>query len=122
MTVLILALAVLSVGHVMFPYTHLLAVAVIMNGLFGGCRALGGVLTQSSIMGIVPRRLMGRTQSAFSVISTLLQVGMSFSLGWLAQHINLKVAFLMLGILYGTAVVAATRARALSRVPWPGAA
>lgn len=122
MTVLILALAALSVGHVMFPYTHLLAVAVIMNGLFGGCRALGGVLTQSSIMGIVPPRLMGRTQSAFSVISTLLQVGMSFSLGWLAQHINLKVAFFVLGILYGSAVVAATRARALTRVPWPGAA
>ncbi len=122
MTVLILALATLSVGHVLFPYAHLLAVAVIMNGLFGGCRALGGVLTQSSIMATVPRRLMGRTQSAFSVISTLLQVGMSFSLGWLAQHTNLKVGFLMLGILYGAAVVAATRARALTRVAWPGAA
>ena len=85
-------------------------------------RAVGGVLTQSSIMASVPRRLMGRTQSAFSVIATLLQVGMSFSLGWLAQHLNLQVAFLVLGVLYGGAVAAAIRARALTRVAWPGAA
>jgi len=122
LTVLIAALATLSVGHALFPYAHLLAVAVAMNAVFGGCRALGGVLTQSSIMATVPRRLMGRTQSAFSVISTLLQIGMSFSLGWLAQHINLPVAFVVLGVLYGGAVAAAMRARALTRVAWPGAA
>jgi len=116
-TVLIVALAILAVGHALFPYAHLLAIAVGMNALFGGCRALGGVLTQSSIMVTVPRRLMGRTQSAFSVISTLLQVAMSFLLGWLAQHVNLSVAFLVLGLLYGGAVVAAGRARTLSRPP-----
>jgi MFS family permease len=120
--VLIAALAILAAGHAMFPYARLLAIAVAMNAVFGGCRALGGVLTQSSIMATVPRRLMGRTQSAFSVISTLLQIGMSFSLGWLTQHINLRVAFLVLGVLYGIAVAAAMRARALTRVAWPGAA
>ena len=121
LAVLIAAQAILAAGHALFPYAHLLAVAVAMNVLFGACRAVAGVLTQSSIMASVPRRLMGRTQSAFSVIATLLQVGMSFSLGWLAQHLNLQVAFLVLGVLYGGAVAAAVRARALTRVAWPGA-
>jgi hypothetical protein len=40
---------------------------------------------------------------------------MSFSLGWLADRIGLRVAFLVLGLLYGIAVVAAWRARELAR-------
>src|SRR6266852_2740888 len=115
--VLILALAVLAIGHTLFPYARFLAVAVAMNALFGVCRALGGVLTQSSIMTAVPARLMGRTQSAFSVIATVLQVIMSFALGWFAQHIALSVAFLLLGAIYGGGVVAALRARTLSMNP-----
>ena len=113
-TVLILALATLAVGHTLFPFARVLAVAVAMNALFGVCRALGGVLTQSSIMSTVPRHLMGRTQSAFSVIATILQVTMSFTLGWLAQNVTLSAAFLILGAIYGGAVLAAMRARALS--------
>ena len=109
------ALATLAVGHTLFPYVTLLAVAVAMNALFGGCRALAGVLTQTSIMSTVPRRLMGRTQSAFGVISTLMQVMMSFSLGWLAQHVNLPVAFSVLGMMYAGAALAAWRARALAK-------
>jgi hypothetical protein len=85
-----------------------------MNVLFGACRALGGVLTQSSIMAAVPRRLMGRTQSAFSVIGTVLQVAMSFTLGWFAEHVTLSMAFLLLGAIYAGGVVAALRVRALS--------
>ena len=112
--VLILALATLAVGHTLFPYVHLLAMAIAMNALFGLCRALGGVLTQSSIMTAVPRNLMGRTQSAFSVIATILQVAMSFTLGWFAQNVTLAAAFLLLGAIYGGAVLAAVRARTLS--------
>jgi DHA3 family macrolide efflux protein-like MFS transporter len=112
--ILILALATLAVGHTLFPYAHSLSVAVAMNALFGVCRALGGVLTQSSIMTAVPRRLMGRTQSAFSVIGTILQVTMSFTLGWFAEHATLSIAFLLLGAIYGGGVIAALRVRALS--------
>jgi NhaP-type Na+/H+ or K+/H+ antiporter len=57
---------------------------------------------------------MGRTQSAFSVIATVLQIIMSFTLGWFAQNVTLSVAFLLLGGIYGGAVVAAVRARTLS--------
>jgi hypothetical protein len=121
--VLVLALAILAAGHTLFPFARTLAVAIAMNGLFGVCRALGGILTQTSIMTAVPRRLMGRTQSAFSVIATILQVTMSFTLGWFAQHVGLSIAFLLLGMIYGGGVVAAMRARALSldpgRMPTP---
>jgi MFS family permease len=119
-SVLVLALATLAIGHTLFPYVRMLATAVAMNALFGVCRALGGVLTQSSIMATVPRRLMGRTQSAFSVIATILQVVMSFALGWFAQHVALSAAFLLLGAIYGGGVVAALRARTLS-MSSPGA-
>ena len=112
--VLVVALAILAVGHTLFPYARVLAVAIAMNALFGGCRALGGVLTQSSIMTSVPPRLMGRTQSAFSVISTILQVVMSLALGWFAQNATLTIAFLILGAIYGGGVVAALRVRSLS--------
>ena len=113
-SVLVMALATLAIGHTLFPYARMLATAVAMNALFGVCRALGGVLTQSSIMATVPRRLMGRTQSAFSVIATILQVIMSFALGWFAQHVTLAAAFLLLGAIYGGGVIAALRARTLS--------
>jgi MFS family permease len=110
---LIAALAVLAAGHALFPFAGVIAVAVAMNALFGACRAVGSVLTQSSILKIVPQHLMGRTQSAFAVIATLLQIVVSFTLGWLAEHASLQIAFLLLGLLYGTAVLAAIRATAL---------
>jgi MFS transporter, DHA3 family, macrolide efflux protein len=111
---LVLALAVLAIGHALFPVVRVLAMAIAMNAVFGLCRALGGVLTQSSIMATVPQRLMGRTQSAFAVISTILQLVMSFTLGWFAQHIALSLAFVLLGAIYGGAVLSALRARTLS--------
>ena len=111
--VLILALSTLAVGHALFPFARTLWMAVAMNALFGLCRALGGVLTQSSIMMTVPQRLMGRTQSAFSVIATVMQVTMSFALGWFAEHVALSTAFVLLGAVYGGAVVAALRAKTL---------
>ncbi|HEX4643936.1 MAG TPA: MFS transporter [Candidatus Acidoferrales bacterium] len=112
--VLIVALATLAVGHTLFPYVRVLSVAIAMNALFGLCRALGGVLTQSSILATVPRRLMGRTQSAFAVISTILQVGMSYALGSFAEHFTLSIAFVLLGAVYGGGAIAALRVRALS--------
>lgn len=115
--VLVAALCVLAAGHPLFPYAGYLWVAVGMNALFGVCRACGGVLSQTGIMAIVPRRLMGRTQSAFSLLSTTLQVLMSLTLGFLAQHLSLALAFFVLGLIYGGAVLAALRARELA----PGA-
>jgi MFS family permease len=112
-SVLLVSLGTLAVGNTLFPYAKWLLVAVGMHALFGLCRALGGVLTQSSIMTTVPRRLMGRTQSAFSVIATVMQMAMSFTVGALAEHASLGIAFLVLGLLYGMAFVAGSRAVAV---------
>ena len=114
---LIAALFLLAVGHALFPYAGFLAVAILMNAVFGGCRAIGAVLTQSSILASVPNRLMGRTQSAFAFMATVLQVVMTFSLGWLAEHASLQVAFVLLGAIYGAALLAALRVPTLSTLP-----
>jgi len=109
-SLLISALIVLAAGHALFPFAGVVAAAVAMNTLFGACRAVGSVLTQSSILRVVPQHLMGRTQSAFALIATALQIVMSFTLGWLAEHTSLQLAFALLGLLYGIAVLAAIRA------------
>jgi uncharacterized membrane protein AbrB (regulator of aidB expression) len=57
---------------------------------------------------------MGRTQSAFSVIATILQLVMSFTLGWFAENVTLPIAFVLLGAIYAGGVMTALRARALS--------
>ena len=123
--VLVAALCVLAAGHPLFPHAGYLWVAVGMNALFGVCRACGGVLSQTGIMAIVPKRLMGRTQSAFSLLSTVLQVLMSLTLGFLAQQLSLPLAFFVLGLIYGGAALAALRARELAppeQTPAPAAA
>lgn len=112
-SVLVASLAVLAVGHALFPYAGFLVIAVAMNVVFGACRAIGAVLTQSSILRVVPQHLMGRTQSAFALIATVLQIVMSFALGWLAEHTGLEVAFALLGMMYATAVFAAIRTKGL---------
>ena len=40
---------------------------------------------------------------------------LSFTLGWLAEHTSLQIAFVLLGLLYGTAVLAALRTTGLER-------
>lgn len=114
--VLVAALFLLAVGHALFPYAGLLPVAILMNAIFGGCRAIGAVLTQSSILASVPSRLMGRTQSAFAFMATVLQIVMTFALGWMAEHAGLQLAFLLLGAVYGAAFLAALRLRTLNMV------
>jgi predicted MFS family arabinose efflux permease len=110
---LIVVLGILAVGHALFPYAGWLVVAMAMNIVFGACRAVGAVLTQSAILRMVPQHLMGRIQSAFALIATILQIVVSFALGWLAEHTSLEVAFALLGLLYGMAAVAAVRASAV---------
>ncbi|HET8648242.1 MAG TPA: MFS transporter, partial [Vicinamibacteria bacterium] len=84
-----LTLAVLAAGSALLPYVAVLTLAVGAQVVLGTSRAVGGVAIQSLLMSTVPRRLMGRVQSAFSMASTVLQVLMSLLLGWLAQSVSL---------------------------------
>jgi hypothetical protein len=87
--------------------------AAILQGCFGFFRALGGIVAQSALMSIVPRHFMGRTQSAFAIFATVLQLAMSFSLGWIAQRFSIATGFFLLAAMYAGATWTASRARLL---------
>ncbi|MFI5106377.1 MAG: hypothetical protein ACHP79_15750, partial [Terriglobales bacterium] len=107
------ACAVLAVGHMATPFVAFLVGAVMMQLLFGFCRALGGVVAQSSLMSIVPRHFMGRTQSAMAILTTVVQLLVSVALGWVAQGAGLVAGYALLALLYTGATVSAIRARQL---------
>jgi DHA3 family macrolide efflux protein-like MFS transporter len=115
MPLYVAACAVLAAGHMATPFVAFLAGAVMMQVLFGSCRALGGVVAQSSLMSIVPRHFMGRTQSAMAILTTVVQLLMSFALGWVAQGAGLIAGYALLALLYTGATVSAIRARQLMR-------
>jgi DHA3 family macrolide efflux protein-like MFS transporter len=106
-------IAVLCAGHIVVPFVAFVVGAVTIQAIFGFCRAVSGVVAQSTLMMIVPRHFMGRTQSSIAIVTTVLQILMSFSLGWVAQRISLFAGFSLLGLMYAGAGAFATRARAL---------
>jgi MFS transporter, DHA3 family, macrolide efflux protein len=107
------AMAGMAVGHVAIPFVTVVVGAAILQGCFGFFRALAGVVAQSSLMAIVPKYFMGRTQSAFAIFATILQLAMSFSLGWIAQRCSIAIGFFLLAIMYVGATLAASQARKL---------
>jgi hypothetical protein len=115
MTLYVAAVAVLSVGHMSTPFVAFLVGAVILQFIFGFCRALGGVVAQSSLMTIVPRHFMGRTQSAMAILGTIVQLLMSFGLGIVAERAGIVAGYALLALLYGVATIFAMRARQLRR-------
>jgi MFS transporter, DHA3 family, macrolide efflux protein len=106
-------MAVLALGHVAVPYVTLLAGATALQFVFGLCRALGGIVAQSALMSIVPRHLMGRTQSAIAIFATVMQLLMSFSLGWIAERFTIAIGFFLLALMYAVATATSFRARRL---------
>jgi hypothetical protein len=113
LTLYVAAIVGLAIGHMAVPFVSFLIGAVTIQALFGLCRAVAGVIAQSSLMSIVPRHFMGRTQSAMAVLTTVLQLLMSFSLGWIAQRISIVAGFALLALMYGGASFFAMRARHL---------
>lgn len=104
------ALSTLAAGSALLPWLTVLPLAVGAQVVLGVTRALGGVAMHSAVMAAVPPRLMGRVQSAFSTLSTVLQVLMSVLLGWLAQASSIAAGFMAVGVLYAVAAAAAARA------------
>ncbi|MGB7438492.1 MAG: MFS transporter [Candidatus Acidiferrum sp.] len=107
------AVAGMAVGHVAVPFVAFLLGAVILQGCFGFFRALAGIVAQSSLMSIVPKHFMGRTQSSFAIFATVLQLSITFSLGWVAERFSIAVGFFLLACMYFGATVTASRARRL---------
>src|SRR5579864_2543634 len=61
MPLYVVSCAGLAIGHMATPFVAFVVGAALIQVLFGFFRALGGVVAQSSLMGIVPRHFMGRT-------------------------------------------------------------
>ena len=114
------AIAGMALGHVAVPFVVVLLGATILQGCFGFFRALAGIVAQSSLMAIVPKQFMGRTQSAFAIFATILQLAMSFSLGWIAQRFSIAIGFFLLAAMYFGATLTAGRARKLLQGSVPG--
>ena len=113
MPLYVAACAVLAVGHMATPFVAFVVGAVMMQMIFGFCRALGGVVAQSSLMSIVPRHFMGRTQSAMAILTTVVQLLMSFALGLVARRAGLIAGYAMLALLYTGSTISSIRARQL---------
>jgi MFS family permease len=97
------------------PFITFVAAAVFFQVLFGFFRALSGVVAQATLMQIVPRHFMGRTQSAMAILTTVLQLLMSFALGWLSQQLSLFAGFALLALIYAVGTFSAFHARSLTR-------
>src|SRR5215467_4727894 len=108
-----LSLAGLAIGHVMMPLIAFLVAAVFFQVLFGFFRALSGVVAQATLMAIVPRRFMGRTQSAIAILTTVFQILMTFALGWVSHQFSLVAGFCLLALMYVGGTLSAFRARQL---------
>src|SRR5260370_27057540 len=97
------------------PFIPFLVVAAFFQVMFGSFRALSGVVAQASLMHIVPRHFMGRTQSAMAILTTMLQLVMSFALGWIAQQLSIFAGFALLALIYALGTLSAFHARNLLR-------
>jgi MFS transporter, DHA3 family, macrolide efflux protein len=117
MTLYALALAGLALGHLAMPFITWLLAAIFFQSLFGFFRSLSGVVAQASLMHIVPRHFMGRTQSAMAIATTILQLLMSFALGWISQQLNIYAAFAFLALIYALGTASAFHARRLLSAP-----
>ncbi|HVO56941.1 MAG TPA: MFS transporter [Dongiaceae bacterium] len=115
MTLYAVSLAGLALGHLSMPFITWLVAAVFFQVLFGFFRALSGVVAQGTLMMIVPRHFMGRTQSAIAILTTVLQLVMSLALGWISQQLSLVSGFALLALIYAAGTLSAFHARNLIR-------
>jgi MFS family permease len=102
-----LTMAMLAACWIAVPHSHVLAIAVMLYGIGGSSRGVGGVALNSELMEIVPKHLMGRVQNAINLAGTLLQVSIGLLVGVIAHSIGIAQAFALIGGMYFCAFVAA---------------
>lgn len=68
--------------------------------LAGTARGVGGIALSTSMMELVPKHLMGRVQTLFSLFSIALQVSLAPVAGNIAQRHSLTIALGLIAILY----------------------
>jgi DHA3 family macrolide efflux protein-like MFS transporter len=83
-----------------------LPATVLVYGIMGCCRGLGGVAITSTMMDLVPPHFMGRVQNAFYFLGTSLQLFFSFLVGTVAHKRSLTEGFAIVGVIYLLACIA----------------
>lgn len=92
--------SVLALSLILLPFSHWLALAVMLYVVMGSGRGIGGVAINSGIMEAVPAHFMGRVQNTFMFFGTALQLGLGFMVGMVAHHIGLLWGFVMIAAVY----------------------
>jgi hypothetical protein len=101
-------MALLAVSVVFAPISHWLVAAILLYGVMGSARGIGGIAMNTSLMEMVPKHLMGRVQNAFYFFGTFLQLVLALAVGAVAHTVSLVAAFAILASVYGLAFVTAS--------------
>jgi MFS family permease len=102
------SMAILSVCVAFAPISGFLWLAIATYFAMGSARGVGGVGMNTSLMEMVPKRLMGRVQNAFYFAGTFLQLVLAICVGTVAQKVSLVVAFAILGCVYALSFIASS--------------
>jgi MFS family permease len=102
------SMALLAACVICAPVSHWLAAAILIYGIMGSARGIGGIAMNTSLMEMVPQHLMGRVQNSFYFWGTFLQLVLALVVGAVAHDVSLVAAFAILACVYGFAFVAAS--------------
>jgi MFS family permease len=102
------SMAILAACMVCSPVSHWLVAAILLFGLMGSARGVGGIAMNTSLMEMVPPHLMGRVQNTFYFFGTFLQLVLAIVVGGVAHKVSLVAAFAILSCVYGLSFVAAS--------------
>ena len=102
------SMAIIAASVVFAPISRWLAIAIILYGVMGSARGVGGIAMNTSLMEMVPPHLMGRVQNAFYFAGTFMQLVLALAVGAVAHRVSLVAAFAILACVYMLSFVAAS--------------
>jgi MFS family permease len=102
------SMAIIAASVVFAPISHWLVAAIVLYGVMGSARGVGGIAMNTSLMEMVPPHLMGRVQNAFYFFGTFLQLVLALAVGAVAHKVGLVAAFAILACVYMLSFVAAS--------------
>jgi MFS family permease len=102
-----LSLFMLASCLFVLPFSHVLPIAALLYMLMGSGRGVGGTALGSDMMELVPKHFMGRVQNTFYFAGNIAQVGMGLGVAFVAHHISLTLAIMLVGSIYLVACITA---------------
>lgn len=100
-----ISMLLLATSIYLAPFSHWLAIAVVLYALCGSARGIGGVALSSTLMQAVPKHFMGRVQNTFGLAAIALQLTLGLVVGLVAHRYSLTAAFAIIASLYFLAFV-----------------